>query len=104
MERKTRIMGLDSEPAVEQEFLELERDYEVLWARKLDSDWAVSLEKASPEAPYGTAPYRARAMDKNVRNGYHDPIKGLNSYNREKETRPEAEKSARTLLQRLSNK
>lgn len=100
-ERNIRIRAMQTNPAVEVEFLELDRHYEVIWAQEMDNGWAVSLEKASPEAPGGTAPYRARAMDKNVRSGWHNPIRGLNYYRNRTETLREGERSARTLFDDL---
>lgn len=104
MQETVTVLGLHSQPEVEKEFVELDREYEVLWAREAAGGWAVGLEKVSPKAPEGTAPYRARAMNHNVRTGYHNPIRGLNYYRNRNVTLEEAKRSAATLYESLSRK
>lgn len=101
-ERDTMVRGLQSQADVANEFLELDRHYEVLWARGLENGWAVSLEKASPNAPEGTAPYRARSMDHNVRTTYHRPIRGLNYDRDDQQTLREAIHAAETIYDNRS--
>lgn len=102
MEQNILIRGMETDPATEKEFVELDPEFTVLWAREFGK-WALGLEQALKDCE-GCAPFRARAMTEFVRSGYHKPVRGLNYHEVEVEDDDlqEAKKATGTLVDNLS--